>query len=117
RTVADEVLSKVRPRSGQGALKVAIGLAVPTIEAWLLCGVDSHVTEAAWINALKDRRGNMPYSKSSLKHQVYGTSHPSLPLETERMKQAATRLSQDLSSLERLFPGGFGPLLKSLKAW
>jgi hypothetical protein len=35
-------------------LKIAIGLAVPAIEAWLLCGVDPHITEAAWINGLKE---------------------------------------------------------------
>ena len=117
RALAEEVMRKVRPRSGQGALKIAIGLAVPAIEAWLLCGVDSHVTEAAWLNALQDRQGNMPYSKGGLKRQLYGTSHPSLTLETERMTEAATRLAQDLSSLERLFPSGFGALLKSLRAW
>lgn len=73
--IAREALSKVTPRSGQPALRVAIGLAVPTIEAWLLCGVDPHVTEAAWINGLKEKPGNMPYTKGGLKQQLYGTSH------------------------------------------
>ena len=116
-SIASEVLGKVRPRDNQSALKVAIGLAVPTIEAWLLCGVDSHVTEAAWINGLKQGPGKMPYSKGSLKRQLYGTSHPSLVLETEKMKAAATRLCQDLGSIEKLFPAGFGALVKSLRAW
>jgi hypothetical protein len=117
RGIAGEVLAKVTPRSGQANLKVAIGLAVPAIEAWLLCGVDAHVTEAAWVNGLKEPRGNMPYTKRGLKHQLYGTAHPSLVLETECMKTAATRLSQDLSKLEGLFPHGFGALLRSMRAW
>jgi hypothetical protein len=117
RGIVEEVVGKVTPRSGGSALKVAIGLAVPAIEAWLLCGVDAHVTEAAWINGLKEKRGSMPYSKGSLKRQLYGTSHPSLAIETEKMKVAATRLSRDLSTIERLFPYGFGALLKNLKRW
>lgn len=61
RHLAEEVQRHVRPRSHLRPLKIALGLAVPTIEAWLLCGVDSHVTEAAWINGLKE--GRMPFTK------------------------------------------------------
>jgi len=117
RRIADEVRQQVRPRANQPPLKIALGLAVPTIEAWLLCGVDAHVTEAAWINGLKEEPGRMPYTKGGLKHQLYGTSHPSLPIETEAMKKAATRLTQDLSSPQKLFPYGFGAFLKDLKGW
>ncbi len=118
RRITDETLGKVRPRTNGTTLKIALGLAVPAIEGWLLCGVDSHVTEAAWINGLKEnRRDRMPYTKKGLKHQLYGTSHPSLVLETEKMKAAATRLSADLTAIQNLFPGGFGPLVKSLRAW
>jgi hypothetical protein len=118
RDIADEVLLKVRPRSTGPALKVAIGLAVPAIEAWLLCGADPHVTEAAWINLLNQPiRGGMPYTKSTLKQQLYGTSHPSLVLETEKLKEAAARLCQDLSVIEKLFPHGFGALVRSLRSW
>jgi hypothetical protein len=80
RGIAEATLAQVRPRAHQPRLKIALGLAVPTIEAWLLCGVDSHVTEAAWINGLRDDPGRMPYSKGSLKRQIYGTSHPSLAI-------------------------------------
>ena len=115
--IAEEVQGQVRPRTSLPPLKIALGLAVPTIEAWLLCGVDSHVTEAAWINGLKDIRGRVPYTKGSLKRQLYRASHPSLPIETEAMKTAATRLSLNLTTLERLFPHGFGALLSSLRSW
>jgi len=117
RRIADDMQRQVRPRANQPPLKIALGLAVPTIEAWLLCGVDSHVTEAAWATGLKDEPGRMPYSKGDLKRQLYGTSHPSLAIETEAMKDAAMRLCKDLAVIEKLFPQGFGALLKSLRTW
>jgi hypothetical protein len=115
RRIAEEVLRKVRPRSNAPPLKIAFGLAVPAIEAWLLCGVNPHVTEAAWINGLKE--GCMPYTKRELKRQVFATSHPSLALELEMMKAEAARLAADLSAIHRLFPHGFGALLRNLKSW
>ena len=96
---------------------IALGLAVPAIEAWLLCDVDSHVTEAAWANGLKDERGRMPYTKKGLKQQLYGTSHPSLALETEKMKEAATRIAGNPGFVEAAFPQGFGALVRSLRSW
>ncbi|MGA2863907.1 MAG: hypothetical protein ABSF95_05415 [Verrucomicrobiota bacterium] len=115
RGIADKALREVRPLPGRPPLKLALGLAVPTIEAWLLCGKDPHVTEAAWINGLKARQ--MPYSKDNLKEWLYRTTRPSLAVETEAMKAAATRLSRDLSAIESLFPHGFGALLRSLRSW
>src|SRR5712671_1321478 len=83
REIIHQVLANVTPRHARTPLNVAVGLAVPAIEAWLLCGEDPHVTEAAWINALKQgRQATMPYTKNALKQQLYGTSHPSLSLET-----------------------------------
>ena len=38
----------LRPVPGKPAVKIAIALAVPTLEAWLRCGTDPHATEAAW---------------------------------------------------------------------
>lgn len=86
RSIAKDILNQVRPRQHIPPLKVAIGLAVPSIEAWLLCGINPHVSEAAWINGV--REGRLPYTKDSLKAEVYGTSHPSLLIETEAMRQA-----------------------------
>jgi hypothetical protein len=52
RRIVSDTQRQFRPRQNQEPLKIALGLAVPAIEAWLLCGVDPHVTEAAWINGL-----------------------------------------------------------------
>jgi hypothetical protein len=115
RAIADAVLQQIRPRQNLPPLKIALGVAVPAIEAWLLCGVDPHVTEAAWINGLKE--GRPPFLKESLKHALYGTSHPSLAAEIEAMSKAAKRLASDLTTIERLFPQGFGALLHDLRGW
>ena len=117
RGIAAETMAKVRPRAHMEPLKIALGLAVPAIEAWLLCGLDPHVSEAAWITGLKEPPGRMPYSKGGLKRQLYGSSYASLPVMTEAMKTAAERLAHDLTTLERLFPAGFGALANALRNW
>jgi hypothetical protein len=117
RRIADETLSKVHARSYAPPLRVAIGLAVPAIEAWLLCGVNPHVTEAAWFNALQSRDSKKPYSRQSLKEELYGTSRPSLPLEKAKMAEAARRLAKDLSQLKTSFPNGFGTFAETLQGW
>ena len=115
RRIVQEVQQQVRPRQHQAPLKIALGLAVPAIEAWLLCGVDPHVSEAAWYNGM--REGRMPYTKGGLKEQLYGTSHPSLPIETTAMETAARRLTSNFSTIENSFPSGFGNLQRNLGSW
>src|SRR5215213_211241 len=41
------VVNETKPSAltGRDELKIAVGLAVPAIEAWYLCGVDPHVNE------------------------------------------------------------------------
>ncbi|MDW8309414.1 MAG: hypothetical protein RMK20_08580 [Verrucomicrobiales bacterium] len=117
RRIAANTLRNVRPRPHAPPLQLALGLAVPAIEAWLLCGKDPHVTEAAWINALESGSSNQPYSKASLKQRLYGTSRPSLALEIETMTRAAHRLAQNLGLLENLFPNGFGSFARDLRSW
>ena len=115
RDIAEQVMQEIRPRQNLPPLKIALGVAVPTIEAWLLCGVDPHVTEAAWINGMKE--GRVPFLKQSLKEKLYGTSHPPLSAETDAMSKAARRLASDIASIEKLFPLGFGALARDLKGW
>jgi hypothetical protein len=40
---------QLKPRQGRSGLKVAVGLTVPTIEAWYLVGKNHEVGEAAWL--------------------------------------------------------------------
>jgi hypothetical protein len=88
---------------------------VPSLEAWLRCGRDPGVTEAAWIVALQSRK--YPYDVRRLKEAIYGTHRPDLPLETRRMTEEAARLASDLGALETWFPNGFGPFAAEVRAW
>jgi len=109
--------SELSPRETYGPLKIALGLAVPQIEAWYLVARDRHVNEAVWIRGLSS--GEFPYASSTLKQKVYGTDRPSLGLETELAREQAARIVRDghLPRLEELFPGGFGALANDVRSW
>lgn len=99
-----------RPR-----IKTAVGLAVPAMEAWYLCGRDAHVSEAIWTNAWQS--GAFPYTKNRLKESVYDTDRPSLQHETARSIEEAQRLAVNLDLLETAFPNGFGVLARQVRDW
>lgn len=97
------------------SIKLALGLAAPSIEAWFRCGLDPHVTEATWIQAL--RSNSYPFTTKKLKLEVYGNPFPGLSLQTNRAIEAAKRLAQDLETLEKFFPNGFGALARDVRSW
>jgi len=94
-----------------------VGLAVPAIEAWYLCGASqrARVSENIWFQAM--REGRQAYSQSRLKEWVYGTERPSLELATNRGMEEMRRVVGDMARLERTFPAGFGALLRDLQSW
>ena len=101
--------------SAHGRLKVrrVVGVAVPALEAWLLCGRDSDVSEAAWING--QQAGRLPYTRAELKFRIYQTERPSLPHEIQCALRVTERHRRDLRRLEYDFPG-FAALMKDLKS-
>ncbi len=101
--------------TGRAQVRVAIGLAVPCIEAWLRNLDDAHITEAAWLLAL--REGQFPYDNMRLKKAVYGTDRLGLELQTRRMMEEANRLANDIARLETWFPNGFGPFATAVRSW
>ncbi len=103
------------PARGRERVLRAVGLAVPAIEAWLLCGRDTSVTEAAWVQG--QGSGRPPYTRAQLKWKVYGTERPSLPHEIKRAVQEVSRHRGDVRRLENDFPLGFGALTRDLRAW
>ncbi len=109
--------ARLRERPIPQELRFAIGLAVPSMEAWLLCGNDHSVCEAAWINAR--RLNTIPYTRLNLKQRLYGTERPSLEQQTAAMRQHSERItsSGQLQLLEQLFPLGFGMLAQQLRDW
>jgi hypothetical protein len=113
--VEGRVRGELRPVPGRGPLRVAIGIATPAIEAWYAVGLDPHVNEPTWVQALASRQ--FPYTKASLKELVYGTERPSLQLETARATEAARRLTARLDEMTERFPHGFGPLASEIRSW
>lgn len=93
----------------------AVGLAVPAIEAWLLCGRDESVTEEVWL--VGQEKGALPYTRRELKQRVYGTERPSLPLEIKRAVEEVSRHRGNVRRLENDFPNGFGALARDLRSW
>lgn len=108
-------LQEVSPVQNRSALRTAVGLAVPAIEAWYSCGLDPHVNEARWIGKLSGE--NINYSKRSLKVSIYGSDQPSLQDETAAAIEAARRLEHNLNHLSLLFPSGFGCFLSDVRDW
>jgi hypothetical protein len=115
RQVVAKTQNQLRPVPGRASLQIAIGTAVPAIEAWYRCGLEPHINE---ITCLQNPQiGSDFHTRNHLKRYVYGTERPSLTLETQQAVAAAQRLVQSLSVLESLFPNGFGALARDVRSW
>lgn len=115
RTVFRRVTKNLPPAQGRDRVLRAVGLCVPALEAWLLCGRDTSITEAAWTNG--QTAGRLPYTRRELKWRVYGTERPSLPHEIRRAVQEVSRHQGDVRRMENDFPQGFGSLVRDLRSW
>lgn len=113
RAIFRQTQKKLRPVPGRTGVVRGVGIAVPAIEAWYLCGRDHSVSEAAWVAG--QQTGKPPYTRAELKWRVYGTDRPSLPLEIECALREVTRHRADPRRLEHEFPG-FAALAADLRA-
>lgn len=113
RAVHRQTTRKLPPAHGRERVLRAVGVAVPAIEAWYLCGRDPGVSEAAWVAGLET--GRRPYSRAELKQRVYGTARPSLPEEIACALREVERHRRDPRRLEHEFPG-FAALAADLRA-
>lgn len=103
RAVFRQTTKKLPPAQGRDRVLRVVGVAVPALEAWLLCGRDSAVSEAAWVAG--QASGQQPYSRAELKWRVYGTDRPSLPHEIRCALHEVERHRRDPRRLESDFPG------------
>lgn len=94
---------------------MAIGLAVPAIEAWYLVGKNHQVGEAAWITGMT--AGRLPFTRRQLKKEVYGTDRPSLEHETDCAVREARRIIANIKAIETAFPAGFGAMASEIRSW
>jgi len=113
RAVHRQTTRKLPPARGRERLLRAVGVAVPAIEAWYLCGRDPAVTEAAWVEG--NARGARPYSRAELKLRVYATERPSLAHEIACALIEVERHRADSRRLEHDFPG-FAALAGDLRS-
>jgi len=115
RAVFRRVLKNLPPAHGRTRVLRAVGVAVPAVEAWYLCGRDTSVTEAAWMEG--QATGQLPYTRAQLKWRIYGTERPTLAHEMKRAVQEVSKHHGDLRRLEHDFPQGFGSLAHDLRSW
>ena len=108
------VVKNIKPRPERKPLKIAFGVAVPSIEAWYLCGTKLEVSEDAWRRKLAGE--TVRYDRTSLKRKVYGEK-PFKRKQIEIAVNEAKRLAQTLEILEEKFPEGFGNLIREIKSW
>ncbi|MCG3128489.1 MAG: hypothetical protein CHACPFDD_03378 [Phycisphaerae bacterium] len=101
---------------GRAPFSVAIGVAMPAIEAWYRCGIDPHATEVAWIRDLRARTTARSRMRE-LKNSVYGTDRPSLELATKCAVEHCERVARTIGELENAFPVGFGAVAAEVRTW
>ena len=114
--IVENTLGTLPARAGKPPLKVAIGMATPVIEAWLLSGDDPHCTEARF----RDDQSNGRLTRQTrldLKRQKYGSLQASSDIRMQRTLNNAHRIARDIETLEQRFQFGFGHLRKSLAEW
>ena len=114
RAVFRRTAKKLPPAHGRARELRGVGVAVPAIEAWYLCGRDEAVSEDAWLAGQES--GRQPYSRAELKWRVYGTDRPSLPHEIRCALREVERHRRDPRRLEGDFPG-FAALAGDLRGW
>ncbi|MEE9296225.1 MAG: hypothetical protein V3W34_14860 [Phycisphaerae bacterium] len=110
-----EVQAHLHPIPAREPLRIAVGVAIPAIEAWYLCGRDTRVRESVWARYLDGQP--RPYTKNELKQLIYGTDQPPLQAAVARATEEARRLVEILTSLEERFPVGFGSLANAIRGW
>ena len=116
RGVFRKTVKNLPPAHNRNRLLRGVGLAVPAMEAWYLCGTSKGegVTEEAWVKGQES--GRQPYSRADLKAMVYGVRHPSLPFAMRRAVEEVKRQAHDLRRLENDFPC-FASLANDLRSW
>ncbi len=109
--------SRAGDRPVPSPLHLAFGLAVPSIEAWCLCGDDRSVSEATWNNSRKQNQ--TPYTVPDLKRRLYKSDRATVSQKNDIAIKLVQRQANDrgIEHLTSCFPIGFGTLVRMLKEW
>lgn len=114
RAVFRRTTKKLPPSQGRARVLRGVGVAVPAVEGWYLCGRDPQVSELAWVEG--QQAGRLPYTRAELKYRVYRTDRPSLRHEIVCALEEVKRHAADPRRLEADFPG-FAALATDLREW
>ncbi len=114
RGIFRQTTKKLPAARGKDRVLRGVGVAVPAMEAWYLCGLEDAVTEHRWIAGQEELR--TPYTRRELKQRIYGTERPNLYQATEVALREVRRHAHDTRRLENDFPS-FAALAADLKTW
>lgn len=117
RKIIETILANLSVMPEKENFRVAFGVAVPAIEAWLLCGVNPHASEATYINKQREEGFSAYNDRKLLKAELYDSEITSSKTMIERSTQAAQRLADNIEQLENLFPEGFGNMAIEIRSW
>lgn len=116
RIAAQQARRGLRPASGRPEVRVALGVAPPAIEAWLLMGMDSQISEAGWL-LKRQRQVDSRDEIVKLKQRLCPGKTRSAQAMMEAAVAAAQRVAANIGQLEDLFPNSFGPLARDVRGW
>jgi hypothetical protein len=110
----DRLQQFLPPITGRARLKVAVAVATPSIEAWLLHGTPGAITEQQWIE--KRKSGANAYTEiRQLKLNAYGEAgFRSGDVRIARALEHAERLAAHIELLAGGFPNSFKPFRDAL---
>jgi hypothetical protein len=117
RRIVNFELKNLAQTIGKENFRVAVGVAVPAIEAWLLCGINPHASEATWKNKQRQEGFSTYDDRKNLKVELYSSNIASSEIITRRGAESAKRLAQNIGQLETLFPEGFGNMAVEIRSW
>jgi hypothetical protein len=98
---------------------VALGVAAPAIEAWLLFNRLAGLNESGWESSLSATGCNPRARKQELKRELYGES-AGVPGQRGDMMVAAMRELIDtgaIAAARAAFPAGLDAFLKTIESW
>lgn len=97
-------------------LRIAIGVAYPSIENWLLFGRIGGCSEFEWFRERESNLGAAPNRVRTMKDSL----DLGFKAEADRIRDCvahAQRIGENLTAFEANFPIGFGLLAKELRTW
>lgn len=115
-SIIDETRKQLKPIPGHGPVEAAVAVAVPSIEAWYLCGLQPECSEAGWLVARQSGK-SAPNESRRLKQIVYGTDRPGIQIQTAVAVRHAERLRSNLGLLDQWFPNTYGRFAATVRSW